>query len=227
MSEAKKKMTFWQKVDNFWYYYKWWVIAGIFVVFGFWCLLFLLQGQTTDKTGDLTVLSVYAHPLTSEEYDLDNRLKEYVTDVNGDSEKKVVFKPYYITEKGTSETDQLTRGEFEMHLQNCYGDLIIFDELSLNNYLKKDIFAPIGDYIDLSQIPQEDIVSRDGVPVAVKLSGSKMLSDMHFIIDEIYVSVMFLPDNADENVLATRENAKIAIEKLLVKTETEGIEEKN
>jgi len=162
-------------------------------------------------------LSLYAHPLTSEDYDLDRRLNEFVPDVNGDGQQKVVFKPYFITEKGTSESDQITRGEFEANLQNCYGDMILFDVPSLNNYIKKDIFAPIGDYVDLSKIPESDIMYRGDVAVAVKLSESKILSDMHFIIDEVYASVMFVPDDADETVLATRGNTKAIIEKLLEK----------
>lgn len=217
MSETKKKMTLWQRIDNFWYYYKWWVIAGVFVLFGIWCFSSIMQNQVKDTTGDLTVLSVYAHPLTSEEYDLDRRLRDFIPDTNGDGEQKVVFKPYYITEEGTSQADQVTAGEFGMNLQDSFGDLILFDEPTLNNYLKKDMFAPIGDYVDLSKIPESDIVYRNDVAVAVKLSESKILSDMHFIIDEVYASVMFIPDDADETILATRENTKIAIEKLLEK----------
>ena len=142
---------------------------------------------------------------------------EFIPDVNGDGQQKVVFKPYFITEKGTSDSDKVTKSEFEMNLQNCYGDVMLFDVPSLNSYIKKDIFAPIGDYVDLSEIPQEDIVYRGDVAVAVKLSGSKILSDMHFIIDEVYASVMFVPDDADDATLATRENARTAIEKMLEK----------
>ena len=217
MSETKKKMTFWQRLDNFWYYYKWWVIAGVFVLFGLWCLSQLLQGQVKDTSGDLTVLSVYSHPLTSEEYDLDRRICDVIPDTNGDGEQKVVFNPYFITEKGTSQSDMVTTSEFEMNLQNCYGDMILFDKPSIDNYIKKDIFAPIGDYVDLSKIPKEDVIYRGDVAVAVKLSESKILSDMHFIIDEVYASVMFIPDDASEEIYATRENAKIAIAKLLEK----------
>lgn len=217
MNETRKKMTFLQKLDNFWYYYKWWIVAGLFVLFGLWCFSQLLQSQESDKTGDLTVLSLYAHPLTSEEYDLDRRICESISDVNGDGEQRVVFNPYFITEKGTTQSDQVTKSEFEMNFQECFGDLMLFDVPSLNNYLKKDIFAPIGDYVDLSKIPEEDIVYRDDVAVAVKLTESKILADMHFIIDEVYASVMFVPDDASESILATRENTKIAIEKLLEK----------
>lgn len=217
MSESKKKMTFLQRLDNFWYYYKWWVIAGVFVIFGIFCLSQLIKTQTKDTSGDLTVLSVYAHPLTSEEYDLDKRICDFITDVNGDGEKKVVFNPYFITEKGTSQSDMVTKSEFEMNLQECYGDVMLFDEPSLDNYLKKDIFAPIGDYVDLSEIPEDDIIYRGDVAVAVKLSESKILADMHFIVDEVFACVMFIPDNADETTLACRENAKIAIGKLLEK----------
>lgn len=214
MSEAKKKMTFLQKVDNFWYYYKWWVIAGVFVLFGLWCLSQLLQSQGKDTSGDVAVLSVYAHPLTSEEYDLDRRICEFIPDTNGDGEQKVVFQPYFITEKGTTQSDTVTKSEFEMNLQDAFGDVMLFDRPNLDIYLKKDIFAPIGDYVDLSKIPEEDIIYRGDVPVAVKLSESKILSDMHFIIDEVYASVMFVPDGEDK---PTRENAKIVIEKMLEK----------
>lgn len=217
MSETKRKMTFLQRLDNFWYYYKWWVIIGIVVLFGIWCFTFILQNQVKDTTGDLTVLSVYAHPLTSEEYDPDRRLRDFIPDTNGDGEQKVVFKPYFITEEGTSQIDMVTKGEFELNLQECFGDMMLFDKPSLDNYIKKDIFAPIGDYVNLSEIPESDIVYRGDVAVAVKLSGSKILSDMHFIIDEVYACVMFVPDDASDATLATRENTKIAIDKLLEK----------
>ena len=217
MSETKKKMTFLQWLDNFWYYYKWWVIAAVFVIFGIWCLLQLLQTQEKDTSGDLTVLSVYAHPLTSEEYDVDKRICDVITDANGDVETKVVFNPYFITEEGTSQADMVTTSEFEMNLQDCYGDMILFDKPTIDNYIKKDIFEPIGNYIDLSKIPKEDIIYRGDVAVAVKLSESKILADMHFIIDEVYACVMFVPDDADETTYACRNNAKKAIEKLLEK----------
>ena len=58
---------------------------------------------------------------------------------------------------------------------------------------------------------------KDGVAVAVKLTESKILRDMKFIVDEVYAGVMFIPDGADDVTLKTRENTKIAIEKLLEK----------
>lgn len=221
MSETKRKLGFWESIENFWYYYKWWVVLGVLLALGIWLGVWYASTTVDDTSGDLTVVSLFAHPLTSEEYDIDRRLAGVVADANGDGESKVVLKPYYITEKKTSESDQVSKEQFEAGLQKCYGDLLILDEPSLDSYLPKDIFEPIGNYVDLSQIPEEDIVYRGDVPVAVKLTNSKVLSDMRFIIDEVYVSVMFIPDNASEKTLACRENAKDAIAELLVQKEIE------
>lgn len=89
--------------------------------------------------------------------------------------------------------------------------MILFDKPNLDRFIVKDMFSPISDYIDLSDIPEEHIVYRNNVPVAVQLDGSKVLNNMGFIIDEVYVSVMFTPDNS------VREYAVKTVNKLIQK----------
>ena len=218
MNEEKTKYTFWQRVDNFFYYYKWRVIVTILVVLAVY-FLWQLFPDTTKTTGDLTVVSAFAHPLTAEDYDLDRRLKDCVNDIDNDGEKSIAFYPYYITEKRTSDSDVMSQGQLESHFKEARGDLLIFDAPNLAYYLKKDLFAPLEDFVDLSGIPEQDIIRQNGVAVCVKLTASKVLSDMRFIIDEVYAGVLFIPDDADEVTLKSRENTKAAIVKLLKKSE--------
>ena len=214
MSEEKSKLTFWQSVENFWYYYKWRVLVVILLLLAIRVAIPLFADKT-KTTGDLTIVSVLSHPLTAEEYNIDKKLQETVNDTNADGVVSAVLRPYYITETRTSDEDLMSQAKVDIHLKNAQGDLLIFDKPNLDFYLKKDIFAPLDNFVDLSSIPQEDIIYQNGVAVAVKLSESKILRGMSFIIDEVYASVMFIPDNADEVTYKSRENTKRAIEKLL------------
>ena len=216
MSE-KRKMTFWQKVENFWYYNKWFVAFGVLVVVSLIIGALVIIDNSTDNASDLRVLSAYTQTLTNEEYDIDIRLNDGLKDVNGDGKINATLTPFYITEGLTTDTDKILQSQLEAEFQYCNGDILLFDRPNLDLFLKKDIFAPIGEYLDLSCVPDEDIVYKNDVAVAVKLSGSKILKDMKFTTDEVFVSIMFMPDNATEEILAYRENAKTAIKKLLEK----------
>lgn len=220
MGEEKKKMTIGQWIENFWYYNKWKVVIGIVLVMALWVgvKFYIDTLAQSEETGDITIVSVFSGKLTPEEVDLDKRLADSVKDIDGDGEVSVTYTPHYIGVKGTDE-DKVAQAQFEQGLSKCYGDVLLFDKTTLDTYVKKDIFEPIENYVDLSNIPEEDIVKRGDVAVAVRLTNSQILRDMHFVVDEVYVSVMFIPDDADGELLASRENAKGAIAKLLEKSE--------
>ena len=219
MSEQNKKFTFKERVENFFYYYKWPVIFVILVALVISMYIPAIVNNEKDAVGDLTVLSVLAHPLTSEEYNIDQRLKDSIEDIDGDGEKSVVLKQFFITEKRTGDADVISTAQLDEQLRVGRGDLLILDEPNLEYYLKKDMFSPLEDYVDLSYISDEDIIRKDGVAVAVKLTSSQVLKDMRFIIDEVYAGVLFIPDNADDFTLNSRKNTTPAIKKLLEKSE--------
>ena len=217
MSQEKEKLTFSQKVENFWYYYKWLVITCIVLILGV-ILLVQIYADTRDNASyDLKIESVFAGHLTKGEYDLDKRAQKLIADANDDGIKNVKLNHFYITEKRENNGDAISESQFEMELRNAKGDLFLFDEPNLNIYLKKDIFAPIEDYVDLSLVSEEDIIYRGDTAVAIKLSGSKILNEMEFVPDEVYAGIAFIPDWADESVTKSRDNAKVLIRKLLEK----------
>ena len=224
MSEEKRKMTFLQWLENFWYYHKWNVIAGVLSVIALWAgITFYIDTlKKAEETGDITVVSVFSGAYTPERMDLDKRLADSVDDIDGDGEVTVTCTEYYIS-TANSDEDKASQAQFEQGLSKGYGDMLLFDKTSLDKYVKKDIFEPIDKYVDLTNIPEEDIVKRGDVAVAVRLTDSQVLRDMNFAVDA-YVSVVFIPDDADEKLLASRENAKSAIAKLMEKSQ-EPIEE--
>ena len=204
MSE-KKKMSFLEAIDNFWYYHKWKVAGVLFILVGIFAVAGYMNANTDNRDYDFVAASVFARPMTTGDYTLEEQLKDVITDVDNNGEDA----------KG--ETDRIYQSQFESDLREANGDIILFDKANLERFLPKDFFADISDYVDLSQFPKEDIVYRQDVPVALRLSDSKALTDMQFVIDDIYVSVIFTPDNAEQSILASRELAKEVIEKLTLK----------
>ena len=214
---SEKKYSFWDRLDNFWYYHKWKVAGVIFLIVAIIAVVGFNRANTDRRVYDFTAISVFARPMTTGDYTLDKQLQSVIADIDQNGDTAIKTSNYYITEAATGDNDQLSIGQFESDLSNARGDVILFDETNLERYLPKDIFADISDYTDLSQFPEEDIIYRNNTPVAVRLSDSKALSNMNFIIDNIYVSVMFTPENADEKTLASRELAKDVIERLITK----------
>ena len=228
MSETKKKLTFLQWLDNFWYYHKWKVVIGILLILALWAGITFYNDnlKRAEDTEDLCVMTVFSTRVTPEEIDLDERLKDGLKDIDKDGEIGVVYTAHYIADPVKTQEDKMAQAQFSNDLEHCWGDIMLFDKTSIGIYKKKDIFEPIDKYVDLTQIPEDAIVYRGDVPVAVRLTNSQIIRDMKFFTDDIYVSVMFIPEDADEKLLASRENAKIAIEKLLVQSDIEIEEEK-
>lgn len=220
MSEEKRNMTFFQRIENFWYYNKWVVALIVLAIVTVILSVKLVLDNDGDKARDLTVVCVYSQELTSgDSVDISKKLEQGISDVNNDGTVNAESKIYYISETAQSDEDKMAQGRFDAILQKYSGDIMIFDEPNLNLYLKKDIFEPIEKYMDLSHISEEDIVYRNGVAVAVKLSQSQVLKDINFKSDDVYAGIMFIPDNATNETKVSRENAKIAISNLVKKAE--------
>ncbi len=218
MNESKRKLSFWETIDNFWYYHKWKVVAAIAVVVGIWAAISYTSGFKGDeKPHDLSIVSVFARPLSTEDYNYADVLGESIRDIDNNGEKHIKTDSFYITEGGDGQNDQLSIAQFENTLAYSRSDLILLDKTNLDRFISKDFFEPISEYVDLSGIPKDDIVSRNGIPVAVRLSDSKALLDMGFIVDSVYASVMYIPENATDEIILSRENTKAVIKKLLEK----------
>lgn len=210
---SERKLTLKEHIENFWYYHKWKVAIILVLIVGVWAFRGYIRANTDTTSYDFKIYSVFARPLVAGEYKIEEQIKDFVEDRDNSGDVKISAKTFYITEDGTGDNDKIMQTQFENTLLHADGDVVLFDKPNLDRFIGKDMFAPISDYIDLSAIPEEHIIYRGDVPVAVQLDGSKILSDMGFIIDEVYVSVMFTPDNS------VREYAKETVNKLIEKNQ--------
>lgn len=211
----KEKGVFAKSIENFWYYNKWYCAGGIIVFFA--VLIGLTMMEDTKKPSDVEVLSVFARPLTMQNYTFQDSLSDVIEDTDGDGEKTIFMNSLYISEGGKSDNDSISIGKFSSAISHAQGDLILMDKTNIDRYSKKDFFAPLEEYLDLSAFSEEDLYYRDGVAVAVRLSDSQILTDMQFIIDNVYVGIMFVPDEADNTLSRRRESAAEMIKQLTVK----------
>ena len=85
MSEEKRKMTFLQWLENFWYYHKWKVIAGVLLIIALWAgiTLYIDTLKKSENTGDITVVSVFSGAYTNKKMNLEERLVDSVKDLVG------------------------------------------------------------------------------------------------------------------------------------------------
>lgn len=77
-------MTFKQKIENFWYHYKWHtIIIVFFIITGLVCLV---QCSTKEQPDDKALLYVNQNLLDNAANDLSDKLGGYIEDYNGNGE---------------------------------------------------------------------------------------------------------------------------------------------
>ena len=215
-NKRKEKSAFAASIENFWYYNKWYCLGGIIIFFAVLVGLTMLKDNPTTAS-DVEVLSVYARPLTMQDYHFQDVLSDVIEDTDKDGEKTINMNSLYISENGKSDNDKIATSQFSSAISYAQGDLILMDKANIDRFSKKDFFAPLEDYLDLSTFNEEDLYYRDGVAVSVRLSDSKILTDMQFIVDSVYAGIMFVPEESDDALIARRESAAEMIKKLTVK----------
>ena len=211
MSKKKEKGFFLTSLENFWYYYKWPFLGGIVIFFG--VIIFMLNMTETEEPSDVDITAVFARPLTVQEFTFQPYVESVVSDADANGTIRVQTKGLYITEGGKTDTDLVSMNNFDSAMAYGEGDLVLLDGANLSRYQSKDFLASLSDYVDVSQFAEENLIYRDGKAVAVRLKNSKILTDMQFIIDDVYAGIMFVPEMQEEQVAARRENAaKVLLE---------------
>ncbi len=215
--EDKDKSFLRLSIENFWYYYKWPFLGGIVIFF---VVLFVAASWTeVEEPSDVHVVATFARPLTTQEFEFQSCLSDVVTDTDGDGEIRIKTEGIYISENGKGDSDEIAKSDFEVAIGYARGDLMLLDGTNMERFGAKDFLIPLEEYMDISEVAEEDLFRRNGVAVAVRLQDSQVLLDKGFIIDKVYAGVMYIPDGAQESVRARRDNAVRMIEKLRIPAE--------
>lgn len=212
MGEKKEKGFLLSSLENFWYYYKWPFLGGIVIFFV--VLIAMINFSDVEEPADANVLAVFARPLTTQEFEFQSRLQDVIEDADGNGAKQIATESLYITEGGQSDEDSYATSQFENILAYAQADLVLLDGTNYERFKAKDFLEPLENYLDISAFDPNDLVYRDGKAVAVKLSDSKVLLDMQFIIDDVYAGIMFVPEENKEAFSAYRENAAKMLDEL-------------
>ena len=184
MSKKKEKGFIRSSLENFWYYYKWPFLGGIVIFFG--VIVFMLTTTDTEEPSDVDITAIFARPLTMQEFTFQPYLESVVSDTDQDGTVRIQTEGLYITEGGNADNDIVSINKLDSAMAYGEGDLILLDGANLSRYQPKDFLAPLSDYVDVSQFAEENLIYRDGKAVAVRLRKSKILTDMQFIIDDVY-----------------------------------------
>ena len=98
INDDKKK-----KWDNFWYYYKYHVLAGAFVLF---CVIVFVKDMIAKVDYDYCISVIGNYPVQEEDTQvLQDWFEEHAEDLNGDGEVHVQIADYYLPPEGEAGYD--------------------------------------------------------------------------------------------------------------------------
>lgn len=211
--KPREELTFKEKIENFWYYYKVPVIAVIIVAF---IAAFFINERRHTVVSDLKTTLATVSAVTDSSIDFNKALPGLVEDINGDGEANITISRLYISENLSEENDETYLNTLESQLSGKGSTLFIFDKANLDRMIKKDAFCSLDEFFDISAYGDR-VVYRNGEPVALHLTGSRVLADMEFNTDDLYVMLLFRRPGDEENAECTAEyrNAVLMIEELM------------
>ena len=208
-------MSFLKKVENIWYYYKWPIIIISVIIIALYMLISTFsQGS---EPSDVEIVSVYSAYVSEKEIDFQKKFEKSISDADKNGGVVIDLVTSYITADGKSDDDAIEIAKFEGTMSTARSDLILMDEYNFRRFETKDYYEDLRKFLDISKFNDEDVLYRNDIPVAVRLRESKILKEAEYETDNIYAGIMFVPDDADETLLARRQNAVEILKKLAEK----------
>lgn len=201
------------KWENFWYYYKWHVIIGIFV---FIVAATTIYDAVTRVDADISIDCILDHGINSQSaYEMEYILSTNapVADNNGDGKIKLSVSH---CETGRSQSSISAGGSVveAVQLKMAVGDssIIITEPNIVELYESFEIYHDLTDIADEMNIPDDRrYMSFDGTKViAISMEGTRLASDLGIDAKDCYlfVRVIYNDHKADQTKINQFENAK-------------------
>lgn len=197
INESRKEviaMSIRKKLENFWYYYKWYVLAAIFFIGAF---SYIMYDAAQKPEPDLSICYIGNRAsLLGAEQVLEEQLDDWITDVNGDGEKHIEWLEM------TFDDDPQKKATIEAQVPAIIAaaecKLFVVNEAYAENLKNLGVF-------------QEE-------PVPVK--GTAAFEEAGVDTEGIYAGVRLAPPTMNEFHRLTLENAQAVYE--MIKTEKKG-----
>lgn len=145
--EAKKmtkELPFKERLVNFWFYRKWFVVAALLIVF----TIVLTVYEITNVEPYDVLVAVYTGDAVTEDVagNIRNEITEYCNDVNQDGVKSVSVTPMSGSREDGSEEAVAVETRLMSELNSGSNDLYIVDK-EYYNFLMKDDYAECFSHI--------------------------------------------------------------------------------
>ena len=206
-------MSFKKKLENFWYYYKVPVIIVIIVAAAG---IFLISEMSKSVPSDLKISLISEGTLSDETINFNEALPNVIQDIDNDGGANITISRIYINKTMKTEDLDVMKNTLESQLANKGATLFIVDQSNYDNLIKKDAFCPLNELMDLSDYGDR-VIYRGEVPIALHLSGSKVLADMKFENDDLYALVLFRRPGEENDPVRVKEyeNATLVLKELM------------
>lgn len=206
----------------FWYYYKWHTIAFAFVLI----LLVTTLVQCANRIHyDLQVTYAGETVYTDQSIDaLEAAMAREIDDITGNGKQELLLQTLTIAKEGTqnagTEYNQamFTKLDLEFETDDTY--LFLFSGEQMNRMIDRpyaeEIFSAVDEWAQ-QPIDAAMTAKKKGTAYAVKLSDSKLLHELGFVSDDLYVMVRSVPDKEKQQIVQKHDNAVKLANMLLVK----------
>ncbi len=125
---SQQPQTFWRKLENFWFYHKWHLLAGLLII----CIAVVAVRSCIKKESiDMYVLyMVNGAYSTQANEELAMKLEQYVDDIDGDGEKRVqiIALSFSDTLSRTDQTQEATLAQLVGQISSGPALFYIFDD---------------------------------------------------------------------------------------------------
>ncbi len=125
-------------VSNYWYYYKWYVIGGLFLLFAL--VVVITQSATREKYDASVIWAMYGYVDAPYVDEMAKELEKYCEDVDGNGEVNVrVILVTFTSEGGMPNSDVEFSMQQKLVTQLSAGDvyIVVADEKTYENYLAR------------------------------------------------------------------------------------------
>lgn len=193
--------------DYVWYYYKWHIIITVIAVIV--AAVTMVQCATRTKY-DMNVIYAGHKSYSEEEINrLQELVSEYITDIDENGEKNVMFLPLMFSDNpGSEEYDYAIQMKLDMTFTEDYTYIYLMDKAQTELYLQRehvsDTFTPVDTFADITET--EIMCAIDGRGYAVSLSDSAVLKNNNIYCEDLYLLVV-QNNKPDEKSVQSYEDA--------------------
>lgn len=176
-------MSFKEKRENFWYYYKWHTLIGILVIL---VVVYAVKTSVGSKENDLFMVYVSDMVVNSDSSDMlekDLKDNDILKDVNGDGEK-VFYLDTMIVSMEDNNNDMAVMQKLQVYMMAGEQSLML-----VHKYIPEDYD---GAFEDISAYASEDDVTytgADGKVTAISVEGNSYLEKLGFNTENLYIAI--------------------------------------